>query len=113
MTVTVTPLVESVAILAAETPIYTSPASTRTIIDKATLTNTTGAAITVTIKTPAAISTPPTAANTISSLVAIAANATYACPDLVGHTLGAGDIISLLPTAVGLTFRMSGRLVVG
>lgn len=113
MTVAVQCLYEPAQIPAAETLVITSDANTRTIIDKATATNTTGAAINLTIKTPSAASLPPTAANTITSTVAIAAGATYPCPDLVGHTLNAGDTISLLPSAVGLTFRCSGRKVVG
>lgn len=112
MTVTVQTLVESVPVPAAETVVFQSSANSRTIIDKATLTNTTGAAINVVIKTPASASLPPTTNNILTPTVAIGANATYACPDLVGHTLNAGDEVSILPSAVGLNFRMSGRVVV-
>lgn len=113
MTVTVQTLVEPVAVPAAETVVYTSPVSTRTIIDKATLTNTTATPVNITVKTPSAATPAPSAGNTITSVVPIAAGATYPCPDLVGHTLNGGDSVSLLPSVIGLTFRMSGRTVVG
>lgn len=113
MAVSVQALVEPVSVPAAETVVYTSGANTRTIVDKATATNTTGAAINLTIKTPSSAAPAPSAANTITAPAAIAAGATYPCPDLVGHTLNPGDTVSVLPSAAGITFRMSGRLVVG
>ena len=49
MTVQAKTLMPSAAIVAAATTQYTAPANTRTIIDKMTVTNTTGAAVTVTV----------------------------------------------------------------
>lgn len=88
---------------------YTTPAGTRTIIDKFTGTNTTGAAATLTVKlVPNAGA--PGASNTISSAKTLAAGETYTFPELVGHVLNTGDYISTLAsTATAITIRASGR----
>lgn len=110
MTVTAKPLVDPQQVPAAQTPLYTSPPTGKgTIIDKATGTNTTAAPATLTvnlIKSGGAAG----AGNVIASAQSIAPGAAYTFPELVGHVLGPGDIISgLAGTAAAITFRASGR----
>lgn len=109
MTVTAKTLFESASIPAAETPAYAAPAATRTIIDKMTLLNTTGAAIQIYVKiVPSGVA----AANTHILLISqLASGASYTCPEITGHVLNTGDFISLLPGAVGVNCRISGREV--
>lgn len=111
MTVVAKTLVESVQAANAETTQYTAPANTRTIIDKMTATNTTGAAVTLTTKlVPSGGTAGPS--NTVMSAQSIAAGATYLCPEVAGHTLNPGDFLSTLAgAAASITIRVSGREV--
>lgn len=107
MTVTAKALAETVAEPAAETNLYAAPASTRTIIDKITATNTTAAAVTVTVKL-----IPSGNVAGVGNVVAVsnlAANSTYTWPEITGHVLNTGDFISVLAAAAGINFRASGR----
>lgn len=109
MTVTAKALAEIVAEPAAETTLYLAPASTRTIIDKLTATNTTVAAIAVTIKLVPfgqVAGTP-----NIVVVTNLAIGATYTFPEVTGHVLNTGDFISVLAAAIGVNFRASGREV--
>lgn len=111
MTVVVTALAEAVVLANAATTQYTAPANTRTIIDKATITNTTAGALTATVYLVASGGAAGVA-NTVMSAQSIAAGATYFCPEVIGHILKPGDFISTLASAAaGLTFRASGREV--
>lgn len=111
MTVLVTALAEGVVLANAETTQYTAPANTRAIIDKATITNTSGGALTATVKIVASGGAAG-AANTVMSAQSIAAGATYLCPEVVGQILKPGDFVSTLASAAaGLTLRLSGREV--
>lgn len=93
----------------AETTQYTAPASTRTIIDKFTGTNTTGGAVTITVKL-VPNGGAAGASNTIVSVKSIAAGECYTFPELVGHVLNPGDFISTLASAAAsITIRASGR----
>ena len=111
MTVVAKTLYESAQIPTAETTLYTAPANTRTIIDKATITNTTAGAVTATVKlVPSGGSVG--ASNTVISAQSIAAGASYLCPELAGHILNTGDFVSALAgAATSLTIRISGREV--
>ncbi len=110
MSVIAKPLFEAKQAETAQTTQYTVPAATRTIIDKFTATNTTGATATLTVNLiPAAGAAG--AGNVISSTVGVSAGATYGFPELVGHVLAAGDLLSTLASAVALTIRASGREV--
>lgn len=95
----------------AETTQYTAPPSTRTIIDKFTGTNTTGAAATLTVKL-VPNGGAAAASNTVVSAKNLAAGETYTFPELVGHVLNPGDFLSTLAgTAAAITIRASGREV--
>jgi len=111
VTVVAKALVDPLQLTAADVTQYTAPANTRTIIDKATVTNTTGGAVTVTVnlvKAAGAVG----AGNTVISAQSVAAGAAYLCPEVVGHILNPGDFISAKASAgASLTFRASGREV--
>lgn len=111
MSVTAKTLVASAQAPAATTTQYTAPAATRTIIDKFTATNTTGAAATLTIYLVTSGGAAG-AANTILSAKSIAAGDCYTCPEVVGHVLNPGDFIATgSGTNNALTIRSSGREV--
>jgi len=94
----------------AETTQYTS-AGVRTIIDKFTGTNTTGGAVTLTVKLVASGGAAG-AGNTIVSAKSLAAGECYTFPEVVGHVLESGDFISTLASAsASITIRASGRQV--
>jgi hypothetical protein len=110
MTITAKPLFEALNAAVAETTQYVTPSGTKTIVDKFTGTNTTGAAITFTVKLiPSGGAAGAT--NTIVSAKTLAAGECYTFPEVVGHVLSAGDFISTLPSATGVTVRGSGREV--
>lgn len=93
----------------AETTQYTAPVGVRTILDKFTGTNTTGAAAALTVKL---IQSGGAAgvANTIVSAKTLAPGECYTFPEIVGHVLNPGDILSTLAgTAAAITVRASGR----
>jgi hypothetical protein len=111
MTVTAKPLFNAKQAENAETTQYTAPAGTRTIIDKFTGTNTTGAAATLTIKLVPSGGAAG-AGNTITSAKTLQAGESYTFPEIVGHVLSPGDFISTLAgTATAITIRASGREV--
>lgn len=104
-------IIEPLQVTNAEVTQYTTPGSTRTIIDKFTGTNTTGGAVTLTVKlVPNAGAAG--AGNTIVSAKSLAAGECYTFPEIVGHVLNAGDFISTLAgAAASITVRASGREV--
>lgn len=106
--VTAKPLFEALQAANADTVQYTTPAATKTIVDKFTGTNTTAAAATLTVYiTVAAVGA---ATNTIVSAKSIAPGECYTFPELVGHVLNAGDLLrTLAGTAAAITIRASGR----
>lgn len=112
MSVIAKPLFEAKQAENSQTTQYISPASTRTIIDKFTATNTTAAVATLTVNlVPLAGSAAST--NTISSAKSISPGDSYTFPEIVGHALDAGGFISTLAgTPTALTIRASGRQVV-
>ena len=107
MTVTVKALIESKRAENVQTTQYTATAR-KAIIDKFTVTNTTGSDVTF------AVNLVPSgdAAGDGNMMLekTIAANSAYTCPEVVGHSLDAGDFISTLAgAATSLTIRASGR----
>lgn len=109
MTVTAKPLIAAKQAENVATSQYTAPVGTRTIIDKFTATNTSGATATLTVN----IVTNAGAAgdsNTIIKAKALNAGETYSFPELVGQILAAGDFISTTASAAtSITIRASGR----
>lgn len=81
----------------------------KTIIDKFTVTNTTGTSATFSVNLVASGGS-ASAANRVLSVKSISPNETYTCPEVVGQTLEAGGFISTLAgTATALTISASGR----
>lgn len=110
MTVSAKCLIESAQAAAAQTTMYTAPVGTRTIIDKFSGTNTTGAPVQIAVNlVPSAGA--PSAANVITPTQTIAAGGSYLFPEVVGHVLQPGDFISVLAGSVAITVRASGREV--
>jgi hypothetical protein len=109
MSVSVANIIPAKDVEAAQTTQYTT-VNTQTIIDKFTVTNTSGGALTISVNIiPDAGSA--TADNLIVDNKAIQDEETYTFPELVGHTMAVGDFISTNASATGLTLRASGRLV--
>lgn len=112
MTVTAKSLIESKFAEAAETAQYTAT-NVRTIIDKFTACNTSDAAVTLSVK----LIPFEGVAGTVHTVVqqrSLAANETYTFPEIVGHILNTGGIISTLASdASAITIRSSGREITG
>lgn len=92
---------------AAQTTFYTCPASTTALIDKFGIMNTTAGPITVSVNLVAASGA--AAATNLIVTRQIAAAATYNFPEVVGHVLATGQLISCIAGATGCTIRVSGR----
>lgn len=109
MTVTAKPLVSAKYAEATETTQYTCPSGMRTIIDKATVTNTSAASATIAVRlVPSGGTAGPS--NTITATKTLAAGEVYALPEIVGQILGSGEFISTLAgTASAIVLRVSGR----
>jgi hypothetical protein len=109
MTVTAKTLLEAKFAENAQTTQYTVPAGTRTIVDKFTATNVTGASATLVINVVPSAGTAGSS-NIITQTKTIASGATEVFPEQVGQILNAGDFISTLAgTASALVIRISGR----
>ena len=98
---------EAQAIPAAETVVYTSPASIASIVNKFGGVNTSTTAIQVTVKVvPQGVSA--AASHVLVNTRTLLAGESYGFPEIVGQTLNPGDFISVLPSATGLNLRGSG-----
>lgn len=111
MSVVARVLISSQYVLNDDSTEYTAPASTRTIIDKVTVTNVTGGAVTVSIyliPSGGAVDDEYKIIDTKS----IAANTTEDLTDLKNHVLDTGDFISTIASAAdSIVIRASGREV--
>ena len=108
MAVTPKVLVPPVQLATGATTQYTSTLA-RTIIDKATVTNTDTVNRSFSVNL---VNTGGSAssANLVIDSRTVAPDETYLCPELVGHVLNPGDFISTTASAAtALTFRVSGR----
>ncbi len=111
MTTVFKPLVAAKYAENAQTTQYTAPTATRTLIDKATVTNVSGSSATFTCNIVPSGST-ASASNIIIQTRAIADGECYTCPELVGQAIEPGGFISTMAgTASALVLRISGREV--
>lgn len=111
MTVTAKTLFQALQAANVETTQYTAPTGTRTIVDKFTGTNTSGAPATLTVRIVASGGAAGPG-NTIVSAKTLATGEAYTFPEVVGHVLNPGDFLSTLAgTAAAITIRASGREV--
>jgi len=108
MTVTVKNIIPPKRAENAQTTQYTAT-NCKTIIDKFTVTNTTGGAVAFSVNL-VVLAGSASAANIVISAKSIAAGECYTCPELVGQTLESGGFISTLAgAATSLTINASGR----
>lgn len=92
----------------AQTTQYTAPSVTRAIIDKFTATNTGAAPATISVHLVTSGSTVGDP-NMIAKTKALAAGESYTFPEVVGHVLETGGMISTIASAATITIRASGR----
>jgi hypothetical protein len=110
MAVTLKVLVPPKQLENAQTSQYTAT-NVRAIIDKATITNTSGSNVTVSVNL-VTVSGSAGASNLIIDTRTIVPDECYLCPELVGQVLEAGGFISTIAgSATSLTMRVSGREV--
>lgn len=108
MATTVAVLIEAKFAENSQTTQYTSTLA-QTAIDKFTGTNVTGVAATIEVHLVAPAGTASTG-NTITFTKTIQPGKTYLFPEIVGHTLEVGGIVSTLAgTANAIVIRASGR----
>jgi hypothetical protein len=108
MTITVKNIIPRKQAENSDTAQYTA-VNCKTVIDKFTATNTSGAPVTISVNlvpSGGAVS----AANKVVSSKSIAANETYNFPELIGQSLESGGFISTIAGAVtSLTISATGR----
>lgn len=103
-------LVDSKYASNAETTEYTAAAGMRTIIDKISAYNGTGAGVQITVKLVP--NGGAAGASNILAVKTIAAGATETFPEITGQTLGPGAFISVLAAAAAsVVIRITGREV--
>jgi len=108
MAVTVKNIVPAKQLEASQTAQYTA-VNCKTIIDKATVTNTNSANVTFSTNLVASGGSAGNE-NLIVKTHTVVPGETYLCPELVGQVLESGGFISTLAgTATSLTFTASGR----
>ena len=108
MTVTVKVLVAPLQLQNTQTTQYTAT-NCKTIIDKATITNTDTVNRTVSVNL-VTVSGSAGNSNLVIDDKTIVPGETYLCPELVGQSLEPGGFISTIASAAtALTFRVSGR----
>lgn len=108
MTTTVKNIIPRKQAEAVQTSQYTATGC-KTIIDKFTATNTTGAPVTITVNL-VPLAGAAGAGNIITNAKNIAAGEAYTFPELVGQVVEAGGFISTIAgTAAALTISASGR----
>lgn len=109
MGVLVKPLVPAKFAENTQTTQYIAPTGTRTIIDKATVTNTSAGTVAFSANLVANGGAAGDSNLTIDTK-AVLPSQSYTCPELVGHILEPGGFISTL-ASVGsaLSLRISGR----
>ena len=108
MTVSIKVLIPAKQAENSQTAQYTAT-NCKTIIDKATVTNTSAANATLSVNLVTSGGSPGVS-NLIMDERAVAPGESYTCPELVGQVLEPGGFISTLAgTASALTIRFSGR----
>jgi hypothetical protein len=108
MTVTVKNIIPRIQITNSQTSQYVAT-NCKTVIDKFTVTNTSGAAVTISVNlVPNGGSA--LASNCVLYLKNIQPSETYNCPELVGQSLEPGGFISTIAgAATALTASATGR----
>jgi len=111
MTVTVQVLVPPLQLATGATTQYTVPSGTRTIIDKASVTNTDSVNRSFSVNLVTAVDSPGNQNLIIDDRVVVPGE-TYLCPELIGQAMTPGSYISTTASAAtALTLRITGREV--
>lgn len=112
MTITAKQMVAPQQLTNADAAYYTAPANTTGVIKRATFTNTTAGAVTVTVNiVPSAGAS--SASNEIIAARSLAAGECYVAPELAGKTLPAGTMIRMLASAAtSITAAIDGIEIV-
>lgn len=111
MTVTPRVLIEAKDAETAQTAQYTAASGVTTLIDKFTSTNHGAVVATISVNLIPATGSVG-ASNLITATKTLQPKETYTFPELVGHTLAQGDVISTIASvAATLNIRASGREV--
>lgn len=105
MTVTAKRLVNGSQLTGAAATYYTAPASTKAVVKSCAICNTTAGAIAVTVYLVPSGGTAGVT-NAVISGLSVAANATYACPELVNQVIEAAGTLQAL--GANLTIVASG-----
>ena len=107
MSTTPTVLVAGVALTGSAATYYTAPTGARTTVKSASVTNTTGGNISLTLYRVPSGGT-AAATNTVISARTISGGETYNCPELVNKVLHAGDTIQA--KGLNLSLDVSGAV---
>jgi hypothetical protein len=110
MTVIAKPLVQAKEAETSQTTQYTAQAGTRAILDKITGTNAGPGSAQLSINIVPSGGTAG-ASNLIVKTKTLNSGETYTFPEIVGHVLGPGDMVSTIASASSVTIRISGREV--
>jgi hypothetical protein len=111
MTTTIKVLVPIKQIESAQTSQYTAT-NCKAVIDKCTVTNVGATNISFSINVVTVGGTAG-ATNLVIKDQPVAPGRTYTCPELIGHSLEAGDFISAIAsTAASLNLKIDGREIV-
>lgn len=101
-------LVESQDTPIVQTALYTAATGVTATVDKITATNVSGGTLTISVNL-----IPPAGSagsgNLIAKTVSILSNASYQFPEIVGHDISPAGVLSVIASATGITFRVSGR----
>lgn len=92
MTTTALALIPDATLTAGDLPYYTCPANTTAVFKRSVFSNTSAAAVSITVNVVRSGGTSG-ATNTLIPLKAIAPNDTYVAPEMAGLTLSAGDAV--------------------
>lgn len=108
MAITVKNIIPAKQAEATQTTQYTAT-NCKTIIDKFTVTNTSGGNVTISVNLVVAAAS-PSDSNLIVDTRTVAPQETYTCPELVGHVLNVDGYISTIASAAtSLTISATGR----
>lgn len=114
MTITAKQMVAPQQLTAADALYYTAPANTTSVIKRASFTNTSAGAVTITANI-----VPPAGASAASNRVidpqiaVLSAGQTYVAPELAGKTMPAGTMLRMLASAgASITAAVDGVEIV-
>jgi hypothetical protein len=114
LTITAKQMVAPQQLTVADAAYYTTPANTTSVIKRATFTNTSAGAVTITANIVAPAGTSSASNRVIDPQYTIlSAGQTYVAPELAGKTLPAGSMLRMFAgTATAITVAVDGVEIV-